>query len=102
MREKEILERMVTVEVKQEEINKKLTKIETSLDFLNKNLSSFTQEISLLKANSHNKEECKISLVKEVKKDIFDSFSRVGQFTILLGVIVGGLGAWLKYWLEVK
>lgn len=106
MEEKEILERILSLEFEQKTISKQLDKIENTLVSLNNNVSAFTQEITLLKANSHNKEECKSSLVKEIKteikKDIFDSFSYVGKFTILLGAIVGGLGAWLRYWLESK
>lgn len=99
MEEKEILERILSLEFEQKAISKQLDKIENTLVSLNTNVSSFTQELTLLKANTHNKEECKTIIIKEVKTDIYESFKRTGQATMAIGAAIGFIGYWLKTWL---
>ena len=102
MEKKEILERILSLEFEQKTISKQLDKIENTLVSLNTNVSSFTQELTLVKANSHNKEECKSALVKEVKKEVYDSFKHTGQTTMAIGAVIGFIGYWLKTWFEGK
>lgn len=88
MSEKELSERITIVEQEQKYIIKKLDELNSHFSKLNDNLSTFTQELTLIKADSHNSAVCRSTIVKEAKTEIVDSFKTVGKITAAIGVII--------------
>lgn len=90
-------DRILKLELKHENVIEKLNQIDDSLQKLNDNISTFTQELVLIKANSHIPSECKTQIIKEVKKEMGESIKNVGRFTLFIGAIIGGIASWLKW-----
>jgi uncharacterized membrane protein YraQ (UPF0718 family) len=90
-------DRLTKLETSRQFDREDITEIKIQLSKMNENLSSFTQELKLLAAQSHSQHQCKADIKKEVKAEILEHFKNIGSFTILIGIIIGGIASWIRW-----